>query len=238
MKAQTQQTGSHVEARAGEEKLARGAVDNQRLTAMSDGVFSIVITLMVLSIRIPDIATDRVVQELPQHLMKMLPDLVTLIISFIILGIYWIGHNNVFTHIIRHDRPLLWLNIFFLMSVATIPYPTTLIVRYGQAQTSIIIYAANLIVGGVLLDVIWWYGSRNRHLMCEGIDPKLIFSFHHRILTGPIIYLFAVGVSFVSVMVAKLLFVAAVIYYLIPTAQDFFHHRQLRGQDRIPGGKP
>jgi uncharacterized membrane protein len=238
MKAQTQQTGSHVEARAGEEKLARGAVDNQRLTAMSDGVFSIVITLMVLSIRIPDIATDRVVQELPQHLMKMLPDLVTLIISFIILGIYWIGHNNVFTHIIRHDRPLLWLNIFFLMSVATIPYPTTLIVRYGQAQTSIIIYAANLIVGGVLLDVIWWYGSRNRHLMCEGIDPKLISSFHHRILTGPIIYLFAVGVSFVSVMVAKLLFVAAVIYYLIPTAQDFFHHRQLRGQDRIPGGKP
>jgi uncharacterized membrane protein len=238
MKVQGQESANRKEARAGEVKLARGAADNQRLTAMSDGVFSIVITLMVLSIRIPDIATDRVVQELPQHLMKMLPDLVTLIISFIILGIYWIGHNNVFTHIISHDRPLLWLNIFFLMSVATIPYPTTLIVRYGQAQTSIIIYAANLIVGGVLLDVIWWYGSRNRHLMCEGIDPKLISSFHHRILTGPIIYLFAVGVSFVSVMVAKLLFVAAVIYYLIPTAQDFFHHRQLRGQDRIPGGKP
>jgi uncharacterized membrane protein len=229
MRAKRQESANPKEVRAGEGRLASGT-DNQRLTAMSDGVFSIVITLMVLSIRIPDIAADRVVQELSQQLMKMLPDLVTLIISFIILGIYWIGHNNVFTHIIRHDRSLLWLNIFFLMSVATIPYPTTLIVRYGQAQTSVIIYAANLIVGGVLLDVIWWYGSRNRHLMCETIDHQLISSFHRRILTGPVIYLLAIGVSFVSVMAAKLLFVVAVIYYLIPTAQDFFHHRQLAGQ--------
>jgi hypothetical protein len=122
--------------------------------------------------------------------------------------------------------------------VATIPYPTTLIVRYGQAQTSVIIYAANLIVGGVLLDVIWWYGSRNRHLMCESIDHQLVSSFHRRILTGPVIYLLAIGVSFVSVTAAKLLFVAAVIYYLIPTAQDFFHHRQLAGQDSVQGGEP
>ena len=238
MRATQQESANCKEARAGDVKLARGAADNQRLTAMSDGVFSIVITLMVLSIRIPDIATDRVVKELPQQLMKMLPDLVTLIISFIILGIFWIGHNNVFTHIIRHDRSLLWLNIFFLMSVATIPYPTTLIVRYGQAQTSVIIYATNLIVGGVLLDVIWWYGSRNRHLMCESIDHQLVSSFHRRILTGPVIYLLAIGVSFVSVTAAKLLFVAAVIYYLIPTAQDFFHHRQLAGQGSISGGEP
>jgi len=229
MRVKSQESAKRKEVGEGEGKLARGA-DNQRLTAMSDGVFAIVITLMVLSIRIPDISPDRVVQELPQQLMKMLPDVVTLIISFIILGIYWIGHNNVFAHIIRHDRPLLWLNIFFLMSVATIPYPTTLIVRYGQAQTSVIIYAANLIVGGVLLDVIWWYGSRNRHLMCETIDHQLVSSFHRRILTGPAIYLLAIGVSFVSVTAAKLLFVAAVIYYLIPTAQDFFHHRQLAGQ--------
>ena len=241
MKVQTRETGGPVEGQPGEVdremKRIRPAVDNQRLSAMSDGVFSIVITLMVLSIRIPEIAPDRVGQELPQQLMKMLPDLATLIISFIILGIYWIGHNNVFTHIIRHDRALLWLNIFFLMSVATIPYPTTLIVRYGQAQMSVIIYAINLIVGGVLLDVIWWYGSRNRYLMCESIGPQLISSFHRRILTGPAIYLLAIGVSFVSVTAAKLLFVAAVIYYLVPTAQDFFHHRQLTGLDPVQGGE-
>jgi uncharacterized membrane protein len=210
---------------------ALGAGDNQRLNAMSDGVFSIVITVMAFSIRIPDISADRVIHDLPQALEKLLPDLVTLIVGFIILGIYWIGHNNVFTHIIRHDRALLWLNIFFLMSVATIPFPTMLVVRYGEAQLSIIVYAINLIVGGVLLDVIWWYASNNRHLMCESIQPQLIHSFHRRILTGPLIYLIAIGVSFVSMAAAKLLFVAAVGFYLVPTAQDFFHHRQLSSQD-------
>jgi len=219
-------------------KRIRPAADNQRLSAMSDGVFSIVITLMVLSIKIPEIAPDRVSQELTQHLTNMLPDLATLIISFIILGIYWIGHNNVFTHVVRHDRALLWLNIFFLMSVATIPYPTTLLVRYGQAQSPIILYAINLIVGGVLLDVIWWYGSRNRYLMCEGITSNLISAFHRRILTGPVIYLIAIGLSFVSILAAKFLFVIAVIYYLVPTAQDFFHHHQLAGSNPLQGEEP
>jgi uncharacterized membrane protein len=208
-----------------------GAGDNQRLNAMSDGVFSIVITVMAFSIKIPDIPADRVSQDLPQALLKLLPDLLTLIVSFVILGIYWIGHNNVFAHIIRHDRPLLWLNIFFLMSVATIPFPTTLIVRYGEAQLSVIAYAINLIIGGVLLDVTWWYASNNRHLMCESVSPQLIHSFHRRILTGPAIYLMAIGISFVSIVTAKLLFVAAVVFYLVPTAQDFFHHRQLSSQD-------
>jgi uncharacterized membrane protein len=235
MKAQRDELASYKENRGAETrnktKRTPGAGDNQRLNAMSDGVFSIVITLMALSIRIPDIAPERVLQDLPQELMKLLPDLVTLIISFVILGIYWIGHNNVFSHIIRHDRALLWLNIFFLMSVATIPYPTTLIVRYGESQVCLIIYAVNLIVGGVLLDVIWWYGSRNRRLMCETVRPQLIRSFHYRILAGPAIYLVSIGVSFVNITAAKLLFVPAVIYYLIPTAQDFFHHRQLAGQD-------
>lgn len=154
MKAQRDEPASYREDRGAETRnktnRTPGAGDNQRLNAMSDGVFSIVITVMAFSIRIPDIPADRVIQDLPQALLKLLPDLVTLIVSFIILGIYWIGHNNVFTHIIRHDRALLWLNIFFLMSIATIPYPTTLVVRYGEAQLSVVAYAINLIVGGVL----------------------------------------------------------------------------------------
>ncbi len=234
MKRQREKLASHKEDRGTETrhkaKRALSAVNNQRLNAMSDGVFAIVMTVMAFSIRIPDISADRVIQDLPQALLKVLPDLVTLIVSFIILGVYWIGHNNVFTHIIRHDRTLLWLNIFFLMSVATIPYPTTLVVRYGEAQLSVIAYAVNLIVGGVLLDLIWFYASKNRHLMCESIQPQLIRSFHRRILTGPFIYLLAIGVSFVSMVAAKSLFVAAVAFYLVPTAQDFFHHHQLSSQ--------
>jgi uncharacterized membrane protein len=213
-------------------KHAQGDPENQRLTALSDGVFSIVITLLVFSIKLPEVAPERAAQELPQALAKLAPDLLTLFVSFIILGIYWIGHNNIFQHILRHDRFLLWLNIAFLLSVAIIPFPAGLLVKYGEAQLAVILYAGSLIVGGVLMDVIWWYASRNPHLMCDTVTPQLIQAFHRRILTGPVIYLCAIGLSFFSLLAAKLLLGAAALFYLLPTTQDLLHHRQFGTLDR------
>ena len=213
---------------------AKGAADNVRLNAMSDGVFSIVITLMVFAIKIPDVQSSLAATELPAALLKMTPDFISLFLGFIVLGIYWVGHNNVFLHVLRHDRLMLWLNIFFLLSVALIPFPTTLLIRYGETQLPVILYALNLIVAGVLLDLIWVYGTYNRHLMCDSVQPALIRSFHYRILTGPVIYLLAIGVSFFSLLGAKILFGLAIVYYLVPTVQDLLHHEQL-SPDSKPG---
>jgi uncharacterized membrane protein len=206
---------------------AKGSAENVRLNAMSDGVFAIVITLMVFQLKIPEVAPDRAAAELPLALANMLPGFLTLFIGFVVLGIYWIGHNNVFLHVLKHDRLMLWLNILFLLSMALVPFPTALLVRYGDAQISVVLYALNLIVGGVLLDLIWWYATYNRHLMCDTVQPALVRSFHYRILTGPVIYLLAIGVSFVSLLAAKILFGVAIVYYLVPTAQDLLHHKQL-----------
>ncbi len=206
---------------------AKGAADNVRLNAMSDGIFAIVITLMVFELKIPEIAPERVLLDLGPALYKMLPDFMILILGFFVLGIYWVGHNNVFLHVLKHDRLMLWLNILFLLVVALIPFPAALLVRYGQSQISVILFALNLLVGGVLLDLIWWYATYNRHLMCDSVQDALVRSFHQRILTGPCIYLVAIGVSFFSLLLAKILFGVAIIYYLVPTIQDFLHHEQL-----------
>ncbi len=206
---------------------AKGAADNVRLNAMSDGVFAIVITLMVYEIKIPKIAPDRIQTELPLILNNMIPQFLTVILGFFILGIYWVGHNNVFLHVLKHDRLMLWLNILFLLCMALVPFPTALLVEYGSVQISLVLYALNLIIGGVLLDLIWWYATYNRHLMCDTVQPELIRSFHIRILTGPFIYLLSIPVSFFSLLAAKIMFGAAIIYYLVPTVQDLLHHEQL-----------
>jgi uncharacterized membrane protein len=206
---------------------AKGAADNARLNAISDGVFAIVITLMVFEIKIPDIPPGQAATELTPGLIKLLPDFSIMLLSFVILGIYWVGHNNVFLHVLHHDRLLLWLNILFLLTVALIPFPAALLVRYGDEQISVILYALNLAIGGALLDLIWTYATYNRHLMCDSIQPDLVHSFHVRILTGPVIYLVAIGVSFFSLLAAKILFGVAIVYYLIPTVQDLLHHEQL-----------
>jgi uncharacterized membrane protein len=208
---------------------AKGAADNTRLNAISDGVFAIVLTLMVFEIKIPDLAPELAATQLSQALLKLLPDFSILFLSFFILGIYWVGHNNVFLHVLRHDRLMLWLNILFLLNVASIPFPVALLVRYGDNQISVILYAITLAVAGILLDLIWAYATYNRHLMCDSVQPKLVRSFHIRILTGPIIYLVAIAISFFSLLVPKVLFGFAIVYYLVPTVQDLLHHEQLSG---------
>jgi uncharacterized membrane protein len=206
---------------------AKGAADNVRMNAMSDGVFAIVITLMVFEVKIPDVGLERVAQDLGLALLKILPEFFTVSLAFVILGIYWVGHNNVFLHVLKHDRLMLWLNIVFLLSMTWVPFSSALLVRYSDAQISTVLYAINLIIGGVLLDLIWWYATYNRHLMCDSVKPSLIRSFHTRILTGPAIYLLAIGVSFFSLLAARILFGVAILYYLVPTVQDLLHHEQL-----------
>ncbi len=102
---------------------AKGAADNVRMNAMSDGVFAIVITLMVFSIKIPEIAPGLAASQLSHELLKLLPDFASLFLRSIILGSYRVGHNNVFLHVLRHDRLMLWLNILFLLVVALFPFP-------------------------------------------------------------------------------------------------------------------
>lgn len=213
---------------------ARGAADNLRLNAMSDGVFAIVMTLMVMDVKVPRVADG----ELMRALVDGWPELATMLLSFVLLGIYWVGHNNIFQHVLKHDRAMLWLNILFLLVVALVPYGAGMLIHHGNTQMAHVIYAGVLAAGGVLLDVVWWRAARNRHLMCETVTSDLIRAFHFRILTGPLLYVVAIAASFISLPVTRVLLGLAIVYYLIPTHQDLLHHRQLGGQpDRASSGK-
>ncbi len=140
---------------------------NERIITLSDGVFAIVITLLVLEIKVPEIEPNLVAQELPIAVFHLFPKIIAHIISFVVLGIYWIGHHNSFMHIKRHDRVLLWLNILFLMCVASMPFPTGLISQYPDQEISIIAYAGTLVLAGLAMDLMWWYATTH-NLVDEG----------------------------------------------------------------------
>jgi uncharacterized membrane protein len=207
-----------------------GIPGNERINALNDGVFAIVITLLVLEIKVPDIPPDLVATELPHALQEVAPKVLSHIISFLVLGIYWVGQHNMFMHIKRHNRVLLWLDILFLLCMASMPFPTGLVVQYGQEQISVVIYAGTLIMTGLALDAIWWYASHNHRLVDESMDPKLIAFVHRRVLLAPLIYLLAIGVSFISLLVAKLLFVVVALLYILPNPLDHYHHSKLHEQ--------
>jgi uncharacterized membrane protein len=206
--------------------LPKGVPGVERINTLSDGVFAIVITLLVLELRVPEIPSQLVPEVLPMALRETLPKVASHVVSFVVLGIYWVGHHNMFMHIKRHDRVLLWLNILFLMCIASMPFPTGLIVQYGQSEWSIIVYAATLVATGLSLDLIWWYATSKRRLVNQDMSDDLVAFVHRRVLTAPAIYLIAIIISFVSINAAKLLFLATALLYILPNPLDHHHQKE------------
>ena len=176
--------------------------DRDRIVNLSDGVFAIAITLLVLDIRVPDIPENMVPSQLPGALLSLWPKYLGYILSFVGISAFWLIHHSIFRPIRSYDRILLYFNFLFLMVVAFVPFPTSLLGEYGDHQLPVAIYAATLAVGRLLLTAIHWYSTRDDRLLDGPQDPATVRFFLIRGLTIPAIFLLSIGISFLSVGVA------------------------------------
>jgi uncharacterized membrane protein len=191
-------------------------ISRDRIITLTDAVLAIVMTLLVLEIVVPELSRSEVATELPKRLLELLPDVGSYATSFIILGFFWIGHDDQFHYVKRANRTLLWMTIFYLMFIAFIPFSTALIGEYGDQQISVFIYGINIIVVLVWAYLQWKYATRERRLVDSDLHPKLIAIMSRRLIAGMILNAFAIAVSFLSTQVSLILFILIPIYYLIP----------------------
>ena len=140
--------------------------------------------------------------QLPGALLSLWPKYLGYILSFVGISAFWLIHHSIFRPIRSYDRILLYLNFLFLMVVALVPFPTSLLGEYGDHQLPVAIYAATLAVGRLLLTAIHWYSTRNDRLLDEPQDPATVRFFLIRGLTIPVIFLLSIVISFFSVSVA------------------------------------
>jgi uncharacterized membrane protein len=201
-------------------------MDNSRIGAFSDGVFSITITLLVLELHVPQVTPGESMidallhEDLPLHL-------VGYAVSIVVIGIYWVGQHNMFFHIKGHDRVLLWLNILFLGLVSSMPFWTELLINNRDDKVAVITYAGTLALIGLSLDTIWRYASHDHRLVDPDIDPQLVAFVHRRVLIAPIVYLISIAISFISTLIAELLFALVAVIYIAPNPLDHYHHAAL-----------
>jgi len=120
-------------------------LSKQRLEAFSDGVFAIVITLLILDIRIPNVQPT----ALGAALVTILPQVLTYILSFFIVGLYWHIHHQVAAQVKLIDEAFIWLNLVWLLFVSMLPFPTALLGRYPLQPIPLTIYGINLILVNV-----------------------------------------------------------------------------------------
>jgi uncharacterized membrane protein len=143
--------------------------DPARVLALSDGVFAILITLLVLEIHVPELAQGH---SLNQALAEIRPSLVAFVISFILAGMYWVGHRDLFALIRRTDRGLVWLNILYLLPLCLLPFAAGLLGRYDTEPVALRIYGLLLVAIAVMRVVIWLYATNRPHLLWRPLDDR------------------------------------------------------------------
>jgi uncharacterized membrane protein len=188
-----------------------------RIEALSDGIFAVAMTLLVLDIRVPSV-TDSV--QLPRALLALWPRCLTYAITFLMLGIYWVGQHNQFHLIRRTDRTLLWINICFLMTICFVPFSTALLSGYPRERLALSVYGGNLIAVGLILSAHWAYATHRGRLVDPDLDGHLVRAAHRRILIGPAVFALAIGAGYFSAALSLLLYALAPLVYLLPGRVD------------------
>jgi len=176
--------------------------DVDRVVAFSDGVFAIAITLLILSIDVPDVNQDK----LGEALGDLGPQVFTYALSFIVVGLYWMAHHRVFRSVVRVDRTLLWINLALLGSVALLPLPTEILGKYGETTLATVVYAASLGLVGSLSVLIWWY--INHAELTTPIAADLVRLGTLRAAIPPAVFLISIPIAFLSPEAAKIFWLA------------------------------
>ena len=189
-------------------------MSTSRLETFSDGVFAIAATLLILNVRADGSA-------LGQELLKIWPSYAAYAVSFLTIGIMWVNHHTVLEQIDRVDRSFLFLNVFFLMFVAFVPFPTSLVaahLRDGGARAAALIYGITLTGTAVLYNGLWLYGSLGRRLLKEDADHVVVAGITRSYLPGPWIYLAATLVALASPDASIALFAAIAAFYMLESS--------------------
>ncbi|MDP4220701.1 MAG: TMEM175 family protein, partial [Bacteroidota bacterium] len=142
------------------------------------------------------------------------------VVSFMVLAVYWIGHHNQFHLIASTDRTLLWINIFFLMSIAFVPFSTGLLASYNQEKEAVILYGANVIFSGIALYLHWVYASGKGNLIHPNTPKSVIYITKVRILTGIGFYIVTTAIAFLSTRISLVLFAALPFMYMFRSRVD------------------
>ncbi len=178
-------------------------INADRIINFSDSIFAFAITLLVIKLEIPVLDSSVVSTNLMGELIKLWPQYLANIISFLVIGYYWLVHHKLFSLIKRYDSTLIWLNIFLLMAISFLPFSTDLLGTYGNEPVTLAFYSLNLFIVGLFICIIWLYASHHDHLIDKNLNKQLVRYYTIKTLIAPVIFAVSIPLSFVHPLLAQ-----------------------------------
>ena len=188
-----------------------------RLETYSDGVFAIAATLLVLEFSVTS------GKDLGNQLLHLWPSYLAYVTSFVTIGIIWMNHHHTCSLIGRTDRTFLFLNILLLLTVAFLPFPTSLVARHlrgAGAEAAALTYGATFVLMSVLYNIWWRYASGGRRLIADGVPDSALRAISRAFDPGLPMYGTVFVIAFFSPLASVLLTFAIAAFYL-PSAALF-----------------
>jgi uncharacterized membrane protein len=161
----------------------------ERIAALSDGVFAVAITLLVLDLHAPALELVHSEADLWHGLVALTPRLAVYVMSFMTLGIFWVGQQTQHNHMAHGDRNLAWLHLAFLFGVTLMPFSTTLMAEFIDYRLAVVVYWLNILLLGALLLWSWRY-ARSAGLVSGDADTEIACGIERRIIIAQSLYAF------------------------------------------------
>jgi uncharacterized membrane protein len=196
------------------ERFARGEMRLTRIEAFSDGVFAIIVTLLVLELKVPELKDHSSVSELARQLRELLPKFLSWLISFIIVCKFWLNHHHILGFARHADYGMVWLNSIFLMFQSFVPFPTALMGEYPDNPLAVSLFGVVMAFNTLLFIALHAYIVRKlvKPELEDAHDPHFI----RKSFVGPLSYLVGVAAAWLSVNAAFLVYMLTPLFYIVP----------------------
>ena len=195
-------------------------IGKNRIEALSDGIFAIVMTLLILELHVPSLPPTAPNVEVTPALLALWPKFVSYLVAFVSLGIFWVAHHIMYHSIRRADRTLLWLNIAFFMFVSMLPFSTSVLNAFPRALVAPFLFGANLAVVGWLLFFQWAYAGTQPGMLAAFVTKEYRAAVNLRMLAVPIATTLTAFVCFWSAGISVAIYLLLLPLYMLPGKQE------------------
>ncbi len=183
-----------------------------RIEALSDGVFAIAMTLLVLELKVPAHELVHSEQGAWHSLMELKYEFLTYFLSFMTLGIFWMGQAFQFQYTERSDRNSSWINIFFLMIISMLPFTTAFLSKHIEYKLAIGVYWLNIFLAGLLIYIHWSYIVKRKLVKQEDL-AQIDKAARKRVIVAQSLYLMGALLCFISTYLSIFFIIAVQLNY-------------------------
>jgi len=182
----------------------------EHVISFSDAVFAFAITLMALSIDIPDLPSNLTQAELLDKLYDLFPQFESYIISFAVIALFWVSYHQVFNHIKGSHIVMVYLNLLFLLLITLLSLSTSLVINYGNYRIPYVIYSFIVILTSSLLTLIWWHATKDKLLIDKNLHPLYIKGVMLTLVSIPLVFTVSIFISFINLDIAEIFWLVMV----------------------------